>query len=320
MPARRQVQHRVPPVQVRHPLLPGPVGDPAHPHPPQHRHHRRRGPLPAAPPLPVRPRQPRQRHLRVRLRVHRQLQRPQPDLPALLHRQALHVIEQHRPRRALIHHRDPHDQRPQPRGHGIPGRLQLRQPPARRRPRRLPARRQPVHRVPFHRGFPSLSSDFAHQNRKERKPHPSPDTPRTPQIPQAPHQNTTHGERATPIRHHPEIGDHPGAVRDRARQISRHPAPVMHQEPRRRQRPRQAARQARLIGQVPQQHQPGMRHDALTAAGYFQAPGPPGSVHAESAPRTRCSKDFEHPHCPSSGALFTSGTPPALRPPMKRQG
>ena len=52
MPARRQVQHRVPPVQVRHPLLPGPVGDPAHPHPPQHRHHRRRGPLPAAPAAP----------------------------------------------------------------------------------------------------------------------------------------------------------------------------------------------------------------------------------------------------------------------------
>ena len=201
MPARRQVQHRVPPVQVRHPLLPGPVGDPADPHPPQHRHHRRRGPLPAAPPLPVLPRQPRQRHLRVRLRVHRQLQRPQPDLPALLHRQALHVIQQHRPRRALIHHRDPHDQRPQPRGHGITGRLQLRQPPTRRRPRRLPARRQPVHRIPFHRGFPSPSSDFAHQNRKERKPHPSPDTPRTPQIPQAPHQNTTHGERATPMSH-----------------------------------------------------------------------------------------------------------------------
>ena len=57
----------------------------------------------------------------------------------------------------------------------------------------------------------------------------------------------------------------------------------MHQEPRRRQRPRQAARQARLIGQVPQQHQPGMRHDTLTAARYLQAPRPPGSVHAESA-------------------------------------
>jgi Transposase DDE domain len=37
-----------------------------------------------------------------------------------------------------------------------------------------------------------------------------------------------------------------------------------------------------------------------TAAGYFQAPGPPGSVHAGSAPRTRDSKDFEHPHCPSA--------------------
>jgi hypothetical protein len=122
------------------------------------------------------------------------------------------------------------------------------------------------------------------------------------------------------IAHHPEIGDHPGAVRDRARQIRRHPAPVMHQEPRRGQRPRQPAGQARLIGQVPQQHQPGVRHDALTAASYFQAPRPTGSVHAESAPRTRDSKDFEHPHCPSSGALFTSGTPPSPQTPMKRQG
>ena len=78
----------------------------------------------------------------------------------------------------------------------------------------------------------------------------------------------------------------------------------MDQEPRRRQRPRQPARQPRLIGQVPQQHQPGMRHDPLTAAGYLQAPRPPGSLHAESAPRTRYSKDFEHPYCPSSGALF----------------
>ena len=122
------------------------------------------------------------------------------------------------------------------------------------------------------------------------------------------------------IGHHPEIGDHPGAVRDRARQIGRHPAPVMDQEPRRRQRPRQATRQARPIGQVPQQRQPGMRHDALTAARYFQAPGPPGIVHGESAPRTRYSKDFEHPHCPSSGALFTSGAPHRPQTPMKRQG
>jgi len=44
------------------------------------------------------------------------------------------------------------------------------------------------------------------------------------------------------------------------------------QDPRRCQRTRQPAGQACLIGQVPQQHQPGVRHDTLTAAGYFEAP------------------------------------------------
>jgi len=114
------------------------------------------------------------------------------------------------------------------------------------------------------------------------------------------------------IGHHPEITDHPGAVRDRTRQIGQHPTPVMHQDPRAGQRPRQPARQARLIGQVPQQRQPGMRHHPLTAAGYFQAPRPAGNVHhVESAPRTQDSKDVRHPHCPSSGALFTSGALPS---------
>jgi len=60
--------------------------------------------------------------------------------------------------------------------------------------------------------------------------------------------------------------------RDRARQIRCHPAPVMDQDPRRCQRTRRPAGQACLIGQVPQQHQPGVRHDTLTAAGYFEAP------------------------------------------------
>jgi hypothetical protein len=44
------------------------------------------------------------------------------------------------------------------------------------------------------------------------------------------------------------------------------------------------------------------------------------AMHLESAPRTRAGKDFEHPHCPSSGALFTSGTPSGPQTPMKRQG
>src|SRR5262249_31197030 len=62
-------------------------------------------------------------------------------------------------------------------------------------------------------------------------------------------------------------------------------------------------------------------HDPLTAARNLQATRPPGNVaHVESAPRTTDSKDFRHPHCPRSGALFTSGTLHRPQPRMKRQG
>ena len=49
------------------------------------------------------------------------------------------------------------------------------------------------------------------------------------------------------VAHHPEIADHPGPVRDRARQVREDPAPVMPAR-RRRQRRRQPGRQA---GPVP---------------------------------------------------------------------
>jgi hypothetical protein len=68
------------------------------------------------------------------------------------------------------------------------------------------------------------------------------------------------------VRHHPEIGDHPGTVRDRACQVGQHPAPVMDQHPRRGQRGRQPVGQAGLVGQMPQQRQSGMRHDSPAAA------------------------------------------------------
>ena len=113
------------------------------------------------------------------------------------------------------------------------------------------------------------------------------------------------------IAHHPEIADHPGAVGDRARQVAHDPAPVMPPQ-RRRQRLRQARRQAPLIRKVPQQRQPGMRRDARTAASDFQTPRPPCSVHVESAPRTRRDEDLNTPYRPSSGALFRSG---AAQPP-----
>ena len=45
---------------------------------------------------------------------------------------------------------------------------------------------------------------------------------------------------------HPEVADHLAAVRDRAGQVRRHPAPVVDQQPRGGQRPRQAAGQPGL--------------------------------------------------------------------------
>src|SRR6185437_12583794 len=88
------------------------------------------------------------------------------------------------------------------------------------------------------------------------------------------HDHEGEGQPSPPvtlIAHHPEIEDHPGAIGDRACQVGQYPAAVMDQQPCCRQRPGQAAGQPGLIRQVPQQRQPGMRYDALAAAGYFQA-------------------------------------------------
>ena len=98
------------------------------------------------------------------------------------------------------------------------------------------------------------------------------------------------------------------------------PAPVMQQDPRRGQRPRQAARQARLIGQMPQQRRPGMRHDPCAAAGHFQTPRPPGNVHCKGAPGPGLNKNLNTPYRPSSGALFYSGTPVSPHTSVKGQG
>ena len=87
------------------------------------------------------------------------------------------------------------------------------------------------------------------------------------------------------VAHHPEVADHPGAVGDRARQVREHPAPVMPAQGRR-QRRRQAGRQARAVRQLAEQGQPRVRHDARAAAGDFKTARPSGTVHFEGAPRT----------------------------------
>ena len=116
-------------------------------------------------------------------------------------------------------------------------------------------------------------------------------------------------------------------ARDRARQIRRHPAPVMHQQPRTGQRPRHTARQTRPIGQATQQRQPGMRHDPLTINGHFPTPRPPSNVHPESAPQPRRDTDprqvpssqvrstfCAQPHRPTADTHEKSGLPPLTTP------
>ena len=120
------------------------------------------------------------------------------------------------------------------------------------------------------------------------------------------------------ISHDPEIGDHPGAVRDRARQIRQHPAPVMHQQPWCRQRPRQAAGQAGPVSQVPQQRQPGMRHDSLAAAGDFQSRDHPVTFTPEVLPDLGSIRTFRRtaqpPHPDEKAGLGQRNFSPLLSP------
>ena len=121
------------------------------------------------------------------------------------------------------------------------------------------------------------------------------------------------------VAHHPEIADHPGPVRDRARQVREDPAPVMAAQ-RRRQRRRQPGCQARPVRQLPQQGKARVRHDPRAAAGDVKTTRPSCSVHGESAPRTWTGKCLDNPYRPRSGALFHSGAPPSRRTPVKSQG
>jgi hypothetical protein len=120
------------------------------------------------------------------------------------------------------------------------------------------------------------------------------------------------------VAHHPEIADHPGTVRDRARQVRQHPAPVM-PALRRRQRRRQPGRQAGPVRQLPQQHQASVRHDARAAASDFKTTGLSGSVHVESAPEL----GGQGPQQSSSSqfrSTFSSRHTARSQASMKRQG
>jgi hypothetical protein len=69
-------------------------------------------------------------------------------------------------------------------------------------------------------------------------------------------------------------------------------------------------------------HWPGITPSpsATSLSGPTHHERPHVAIHVESAPRTRCSKDVRHPHCPSSGALFTSGPPHGAQTQTNRQG
>jgi hypothetical protein len=91
-------------------------------------------------------------------------------------------------------------------------------------------------------------------------------------------------ERLRLVGQHTEVADRAGTVRDRARDVGQYPAPVMMEQPAAEQRPRQAPGQARFVRQAAQQPEPGMRHDPGSVTGHFQAAGPRGNVHFQSAP------------------------------------
>ena len=147
---------------------------------------------------------------------------------------------------------------------------------------RDPDRRQPA--VPRDAVRPRVPPCLVHRGRDL----PPPAVPAGGGLLQRPPRGRHRRDRAEQlplVAHHPEIADHPGAVRDRARQVREHAAPVMPAQGRR-QRRRQASRQARPVRQLAQQHQPRVRHDARAAAGDFKTTRPSCTVHVESAPRT----------------------------------
>jgi hypothetical protein len=129
IPARRQVQHRIPREQRRHAPDPGPVTDPRHGHLTQPGHHRAgMTTLAAGPPHPVGTGHPRQPDLPLSLPVQRQLDQPAQQLPAPLPDQPLHRIQRHRPPRIRSQPGQQDRQRPQPRHHRLRARRQLIQP------------------------------------------------------------------------------------------------------------------------------------------------------------------------------------------------
>ena len=105
-------------------------------------------------------------------------------------------------------------------------------------------------------------------------------------------------EQLALVADHPEVADRLAAVGDRAGQVRQHPAPVMHQQPVRGQRPGQARGQAGVVGQRPDQRHPGVRHDPGTAASDFQPLQPAGSLHSTGAPRSGPDEGLDTPILP----------------------
>ena len=181
---------------------------------------------------------------------------------------------------------------------------------------RDPDRRQPA--VPRDAVRPRVPPRLVHR-RRDLAPPAVPASRGLLQRPPRGRHRRDRAEQLPLVAHHPEIADHPGPVRDRARQVREDAAPVMAAQ-RRRQRRRQPGRQARPVRELPQQDKPRVRHDARAAAGDFKTTRPSCSVHAESAPRTRTDKGLDNPYRPRSGALFHSGAPLSRRTPVKSQG
>ncbi len=108
---------------------------------------------------------------------------------------------------------------------------------------------------------------------------------------QGPPRRRVRGDRAEQlflVAQGADLADRRRAVRDRDRQVSEHPAPVMQRrEPAPGQRPRQPAGQARPVREQPRRRRPRMRHDPVPADLDDQTLRPRHRIHALSAFRRR---------------------------------
>jgi hypothetical protein len=88
-------------------------------------------------------------------------------------------------------------------------------------------------------------------------------------------------------------------------EITKHAAPVMHQQPRPGQRGRQPVVQTDPVGEHPQRRRASVLHEILPITGNHQIPRPRGKLaHRKVLLELGRSRSSEHSHSPRSGGFF----------------